>query len=237
MLQDVEMSAMPAAFLASAIDLAGAASVQDKRDKLVAINVLLEPDRRMIRTAVAWNARLREQMPEGFALDQTCRAHITLLQLYVAASDRDQIVAAVKALAAAANLSAMKLMATGLYHTPLGLFGVQGITIAPSKEILALQAKVIDAMMRFRRSDGGEAAFVPHPSEMPFVSFLVPYVETFAETQAGDRFNPHVTTGAGPLPWLEAREREPFTPFTFGVDALAVYKVGNFGTASDKLGE
>jgi hypothetical protein len=198
--------------------------------------VLLEPDRRMVGTAETWNARLREQMPESFALDQICRAHITLLQLYVAASDRDQIVAAVKALAADADLSAMKLKATGLYHTPLGRFGVQGITIAPSNEILALQAKMIDAMMRFRRSGGGEAAFVPHPSKMPFVSFLVTYVETFVEMQAGDRFNPHVTTGAGPLRWLAAREREPFNPFTFGVDALAVYKVGNFGTASELLG-
>jgi hypothetical protein len=55
------------------------------------------------------------------------------------------------------------------------------------------------------------------------------------EKQAGDKFNPHVTTGTGPIKWVEAREQEPFASFEFGVDALAVYKLGNFGTAAKRL--
>jgi hypothetical protein len=37
----------------------------------------------------------------------------------------------------------MKLTAKGLYHIPGGKIGLQGITIKPSDEILALQTKVI----------------------------------------------------------------------------------------------
>ena len=228
------MNALSVAVVAIATVFTGSALAQDK---LVAIDVLLEPDARMTEAAKAWNARLREQMPEGFALDETHRPHITLLQQYVAAKDLGKIVTAVKALAASADLSAMTLTATGLYHTPLGKLAVQGITIEPSPQLHALQAKVIDALAPFRRSGGGEAAFVPDPTGMPFVTFLIHYVDSFVEQQAGDKFNPHVTTGVGPLPWVEAREKEPFAPFTFGVDAFAVYRLGNFGTAAEQLGD
>ena len=34
-------------------------------DKLVAIDVLLEPDQRMLTAADEWNKRLRDQMTEG----------------------------------------------------------------------------------------------------------------------------------------------------------------------------
>jgi hypothetical protein len=147
------------------------------------------------------------------------------------------VVAAVKSLAASENLDAMKLTATGLYHIPSGKNGLQGITIKPSAEILALQSKVIEAMAPFRKSGGGEAAFVPDPTGAPFDPLLFTYVDSFVEKQAGAHYNPHVTTGIAPLEWVEAREMEPFEPFTFGVDKLAVYKLGNFGTAAEQLGE
>jgi 2'-5' RNA ligase len=223
---------MSAAVLAIAIALAVPALAQDK---LIAIDVLLEPDKRMLEEAQTWNARLREQAPEGFSLDETHRPHITLLQQYVAEKDLDRVLAAVKALAASEDLGNMKLTANGLYHIPSGKIGLQGITIEPSAEILALQAKVIGAMAPFRQLGGGEAAFTPDPTGTLFDPFLFKYVETFAEKQAGDKFNPHVTTGTGPIKWVEAREQEPFASFEFGVDALAVYKLGNFGTAAKRL--
>jgi len=89
----------------------------------------------MLTAADEWNKRLREQMPEGFALDETHRPHITLLQQYVAEKDLDAVVAVVKSLAATANLEKMKLTAKGLYHIPGGKIGLQGITIKPSDEI------------------------------------------------------------------------------------------------------
>lgn len=228
------MNALSVAVVAIATVFTGSALAQDK---LVAIDVLLEPDQRMNEAAQAWNTRLREQAPEGFKLDATHRPHITLLQQYVAESDIGQVVTVVKALAASSDVSAMTLTATGLYHIALGTIGVQGLTIAPSPELRALQAKVIAALAPYRRSGGGETAFVPDPTGTPFDPFLFAYVGSFVEKQAGDHFNPHVTTGIGPLPWLAAREKEPFTPFAFGVDGLAVYRLGNFGTAAERLGK
>jgi 2'-5' RNA ligase/phosphoglycolate phosphatase-like HAD superfamily hydrolase len=212
-------------------------SSSEKDDRLVAIDVLLEPDRRMLEAAEQWNKRLREQMPEGFKLDQTHRPHITLLQQYVSEKDLDAVVAAVKSLAASVNLGDLKLTANGLYHIPSGKIGLQGITIKPSEEILALQAKVIQAMAPFRKSGGDQAAFVPDPTGTPFDPVLFKYVDSFVEKQAGKNFNPHVTTGTGPLEWVKQREEKPFKSFEFGVDKLTVYKLGNFGTAAKRLGE
>jgi len=114
---------------------------------------------------------------------------------------------------------------------------VQGITIEPSADIVALQRKVIAAMAPFRKSGGDQDAFVPDPTGTPFDPYLFSYVDTFAEKQAGENFNPHVTTGTGPLKWVESREKEHFEPFEFGVEKLTVYKLGNFGTAAAPLSD
>jgi hypothetical protein len=206
------------------------------QDKLVALDLLLEPDQRMLTAADEWNQRLREQMPEGFSLDETHHPHITLLQQYVAEKDLDAVVAVVKSLASTATLEKMKLTAKGLYHIPGGEIGLQGITIKPSDEILALQTKVIQAMAPFRKSGGDQAAFAPDPTGTPFDPLVFKYVDSFVEKQAGTNYNPHVTTGTAPLEWLKAREQEPFQSFEFGVNKLNVYKLGNYGTAAKRLG-
>ena len=206
------------------------------QNKLVAIDVLLETDQRMLTAADEWNKRLRDQMPEGFSLDETHRPHITLLQQYVTEKDLDAVVAVVKSLAATANLEEMKLTAKGLYHIPGGKIGLQGIMIKPSDEILALQTQVIQAMAPFRKSGGDQAAFAPDPTGTPFDLLLFKYVDSFVEKQAAKNYNPHVTTGTAPLEWVKAREQDPFQSFEFGANKLTVYKLGNFGPAAKRLG-
>ena len=92
-------------------------------------------------------------------------------------------------------------------------------------------------MAPYRKPGGDEGAFVPDPTGASFDPQLFTYVETFAEKQAGENYNPHVTTGIGPLEWIEKQENEPFEAFDFGVTGLAVYKLGNFGTAAERIGE
>jgi hypothetical protein len=208
---------------------------QQAETQLVAIDVLLVPDATMLEAAGKWNSRLREQMPEGFSLDASHRPHVTLLQQYVAVKDLDAVIASVHSLSASADLETMKLTANGLYHIPSGKIGLQGITVRPSPEIVSLQSKVIGALAPYRKRGGAEAAFVPDPTGAAFDAMLFTYVDTFAESQSGNKYNPHVTTGTGPLAWVEAREKEPFKVFDFGVDKLAVYRLGNFGTAAQPL--
>lgn len=50
---------------------------------LTAIDVLVDPDEKTRDHARAWNARMRESVPDGFALDASHQPHITALQRYV----------------------------------------------------------------------------------------------------------------------------------------------------------
>ena len=44
-----------------------------------------------------------------------------------------------------------------------------------------------------------------------------------------------MTIGIAPLGWLEDLEKEPFGNFIFGAKGIAIYQLGNFGTASKRL--
>ena len=75
--------------IARALVVAGllAASPAIAQEKLIAIDVLIEPDQRMLGEAAKWNARMREQIPDGLALDAQHRPHITLIQRFVSEAD------------------------------------------------------------------------------------------------------------------------------------------------------
>ncbi|HEV2897277.1 MAG TPA: hypothetical protein VGX71_05430 [Pseudaminobacter sp.] len=220
-------------WLAAALALA--ATPVFAQSDLVAIDILIEPDDAMIAAAQDWNARLREQMPEGFKLDATHTPHITVLQTYVAADELDKVLAAVGAAVPSFNIGGLQLEATGLYHVPAGKIGLQGIVVAPSPELLAVQEAVVAAVVPFRRSGGGQDAFVPDPTGTKFDPALFEYVENFIPKHSGPNYNPHVTTGVGPIAWVVARETEPFEHFRFGAKGIAVYHLGNFGTAAKRL--
>lgn len=205
------------------------------RDDLIAIDVLLQPGPKMLQEAQNWNARMRQQRPEGFELDQEHVPHITLVQRFIAEADLPTVLSAVEQVRARFDVSQFALKATGLYHIPMDDIGLAGIVVEPSTELRDLQQAVVDAVEPYARAGGGESAFVPDKSGTPISPFLFEYVESFVPRQTGERFNPHVTVGTAPLHWLEEREKEPFPAFTFGAKGIATYQLGNYGTASRRL--
>ena len=204
---------------------------------LVAIDVLLQPDQTMLEAAQGWNARLREQTPEGFALDAAHSPHITLLQTYVAENELAAVLVAVQRSAAEIYVAELRMEAVGLYHILMGEVCLAVIVIEPTAALLDVQKAMIEALAPYRRRGGCQAAFVPDPTGMPFDPFLFEYVDSFVPKQSGENFNPHVSTGVGPLAWLAAREAEPFARFSFGAAGIAVYRLGNFGSAAVQLAE
>ncbi len=203
--------------------------------RLIAIDVLLQPEAKMLEEAANWNARMRKQSPEGFELDAEHAPHVTLIQRFIAESDLDSVLAAVDRVKSTFDIARMRMTATGLYHIPSGKIGLAGIVIEPSDELRALQHAVIEAVNRFARTGGDASAFVPDRTGTPFDPFLFKYVDTFVPDQTGKKFNPHVTIGIAPIGWLEDIEKQPFSTFTFGAKGIAAYQLGNFGTASKRL--
>lgn len=204
-------------------------------NELIAINVLLVPDKSMMDLSTAWNDALRDRFPDGFALDDAHVPHVTLLQRHISKEDLDAVLLAVESLQAEHSLEDISMIANGLYHIPAGEFGLAGITIELSQELKDLQSRVIEVINPYDAGEGDQSAYVPDLSGMPFDPQLFEYVTNFLPIEAGDNFNPHVTIGLGPKNWLEEVEQLPFNAFSFGAVEVAVYQLGNFGTAALRL--
>ena len=84
--------------------------------EVTAIVVLIEPDAATRARARVLNARLRQTMPEGFALDESHAPHITVLQRYVRTPELEQALDAVGAVVAGADLASLDLRATRIAH-------------------------------------------------------------------------------------------------------------------------
>lgn len=204
---------------------------------VTAIDVLLEPDAVMLRHSAADNASLLTIYPKGFALDASHRPHITMLQCFVRTTDLGKVYAAVGKVLAGVKVNTMKLDATGRYYLPAGELGVAGIVAKPTPALLALQSNIIAAVAPFTVVAGPVEAFTAGHGNPAIDAMLIDYVSKFAQKAAGDKFNPHVSTGNAPLADLDKFLAEPFTPFTFSPAGAAVYQLGPYGTAAKKLKE
>lgn len=63
------------------------------------------------------------------------------------------------------------------------------------------------------------------------------YVAEYVPEHSGEHLLLHVTTGLGPVEYLEKMVAEPFQDFTFTAPGASVFHLGNYGTAQAKLKE
>ena len=207
------------------------AAVQATGDKLIAIDVLIEPDQTMMGKANAVNARLRENLPTGYELDATHAPHVTLLQRFVRAKDLDAVTAALSKVFAAERPTELQLKAKGYEYAIWGGVAVTVFVVERTPELTRLHQKVIDAMAPFSVSGGTAEAFVGTEINAETIG----YVEHFVPESSGAKYFPHVTLGVAKEDFAKQMKAEPFEAFTFKADGVAVYQLGNFGTAAKKL--
>ena len=137
---------------------------------------------------------------------------------------------------ASADVTGLKLEAFKYYYIPDKELGLSGIVIKPTPELLKLEQDVIDAVAPFTVKTGTPAAFVD--SKNPGVNpILIKYVEVFVPEHSGEHYEPHVTTGLATREYLDKMLAEPFENFTFSPAGAAVYRLGPYGTAANKLKE
>lgn len=202
---------------------------------VTAIDILLEPDTVMVQRAQAINQRLMTAFPNGFALDETHSPHISIVQAYVRTADLDKVYAATGRILAGTKAAGWVLEASRYYFITAGEIGLAGIVIEPTGDLLLLQKNLLDALAPYSEHAGTAAAFVT-TSEHPEINQpTMDYVASFALKQSGANFNPHVTVGIAPVPYLKALLEEPFATFSFSPASAAAYQLGNFGTAMKKL--
>ncbi len=144
-----------------------------QQNPVTAIDIALEPDAAMIQRAHADNARLLKAFPEGFALDATHHAHVTMLQQFVRTADLDKIYDAADKVLAGEKPSSWKLKAFKYYYIPDPPIGLAGIVVEPTADLHRLQQELIDAVAPFTVKTGTAAAFMTTEDGRDFQPFLI----------------------------------------------------------------
>ncbi len=204
---------------------------------LTAIDVLIDPDDRAIERAREVNAVLLESMPQGWKLDDTHQPHITTLQRYVRTADLDHVYDAVAQVVADTDMSALSYEVTHITHADWGFpgYGPTVLQVEVSPKVLDFQAKLVAAISRFVEAGGTAAAFVTDPGEV-ISPTIIDWVEAFVPNQIGDgNYFPHLTVGVDTFEHLKIIEAEPFVAFHVHPASVAVYHLGNNGTARKLL--
>ena len=200
-------------------------------DKIIAIDVLLQPDQTGVARANAINARLRANYPEGYSLDATHAPHVTLVQRFVREKDFDAVTAAITKVLAAEPLGSMQLTAKSLASELWDGVALNAVIIERTPQLVRLEQKVVDAVSPFSVSGGTAAAFIDTPPNADIVG----YVAAFVPKSTGANYMPHITVGVTTEAFGKQLKAEPFEAFSFTPKDVAIYQLGNFGTASKEL--
>jgi 2'-5' RNA ligase len=202
---------------------------------LVAINVLFEPDAATVERARAINARLRADVPAGFALDEVHAPHVTLVQCFVREEHVARVAEALRTMLASVGKVDWQSRAVALYALTHENLGLVGIVIRPTPDFVRVQAKAIATLQPFLVATGTAEAFAPNADGSLVNQPTVDYVNGFIATRTGENYHPHLTVGIGKLDFVEALKAEPFAAFPVTAVSVGLYQLGNFGTARTKL--
>jgi phosphoserine phosphatase/2'-5' RNA ligase len=205
--------------------------MQKTDGNLIAIDILLKPDRTMTDRARAVNARLRKNFPGGYGLDSSHAPHITLLQRFVREKDFDAVTAALRKVIITERPTELQLKTKGYEYVIWGGKAVTVLLVERTSGLMRLHKKVIDAVTPFSVSGGTAEAF----ADTRINPETIGWVEAFIPKSSGENYVPHVTTGVADEDFVKRMKVEPFEAFSFRADGVAVYQLGNFGTAVKML--
>jgi hypothetical protein len=206
------------------------------QSKLIAIDVLLDPDQTMVDSAKVYNKLMQKDYSGSgsFELDAIHKPHITVLQCFVPTADLEKVYAAVAKVVKSEKPETEKLTANGFYYIPVSGLGLAGITAKPTPKLLSFQSKIIEVLKPFMEI-GTNAAFVQNADGKDIVAGTSDYVNAFVPDHSGAKYNPHVTIGLAHEAFLKELLAKPFNTFSFKSASVSIYQLGDFGTAHKKL--
>lgn len=212
-----------------------AVSAGSDPDRVIAIDVLLLPDATMVDKAKEANALLRTNFAAGYTLGGDQTAHITLIHRYVREKDLPEIEAAVAKVSEQASPLDWELTAGGYRYGVWSKLAITNIAIDRTPNLDRYQEAVAAAVEPFAVKKGTAAAFST-TKELPKVEHeIIDYVENFVPKSSGENYSPHVTIGVAHEDFVLDLKDKPFDSFRFKAAGVAIYQLGNFGTAQKKL--
>lgn len=202
---------------------------------VIAIDVLLEPSADMARFAQAANKSVRRSYANGFTLGDDQPSHISLVHSYVRAGDLPRLEATIAAVLADDNPLEYPLTAVGYEHSSWGNLALMRIDIERSAHLSRVQAKLAEAVKPFAVPGGSADAFAVS-REVPMIDrATVDNVENFIANSSGQNFKPHIIVGLAPESIAKDIEAIRFPRRTFRAAGVAIFQLGNYGTAQKEL--
>jgi hypothetical protein len=220
--------------VAATVSLASAEPAERVPD-IVAVNVLLLPDPQTIEHAQGLNRALRESYPAGFALDASHVPHISVLHAYVQSKHLPDVYQAVSKVMLQHPLVGEQLTVEGLQSKPWNGEQLTNIEIEKTAGLEAFQASLIAALAPFQVASGDQRAFVSSGARSSVDQETIEYVATFVQKHTGDRFEPHITVGISDAETARKIVAQPTSPAKVTIVSVAVFQLGNLGTARKQL--
>jgi hypothetical protein len=204
---------------------------------LTAVDIMIQPDADAIARARAVNRRMPLSIAAGITLDDTHLPHITMLQRYLVTADLEAAYAAIAGVLASTDAATLGYHVPGITYSehwgpPGQAAAVLGVT--PNRQVLDLQAALLAAITPFAGSGGTDAAFVTDPGQR-ISQTTKDWVQTYDPDQVGPNYTAHLTVGIATVVDLHAMQAEPFAEFDVHPAGLAVFQLGNNGTARAQL--
>lgn len=109
--------------------------------------------------------------------------------------------------------------------------GLAGYFVKPSPEVIDFQAKLIAAVNPFVEQGGTET----DANDPEINQTTLNYVERHVPNRSGSNYTTHVTLGFATLDDLKIIEIEPFDEFEIDPANVAVFHLGDNGTAREEL--
>jgi len=111
----------------------------------------------------------------------------------------------------------------------------EGWKLDENHQPLDFRAELVAAVAPYVESGGTAEAFVTDPGEV-ISPTIIDWVEAFVPNRIGaGKYFPHLTVGVDTFEHSKIIEAQPFDSFTFHPASVAVYHLGNDGTARKLL--
>lgn len=210
-------------------------SCNPKKSETIAIDVLLTLPDKMYAQAIHLNQLMLDDSPESMELDENHIPHITLLQCYVDKNDLPEIGAALEGLFA--SIKKEPLSANEFVYSRDSDKNFAMIRIEKTDALLNIHQKTIEILKPFMVEKGSSEAFVQNPDGSSINEFTLSYVPRFVESYSYENFDPHISLGVAKTEFLDLLSTSVFQPTVFKPSNLAIYWLGDSGTAQKLLWE
>lgn len=208
-------------------------SCVSKNDKIIAIDVLLTPSEAMQAQSLQLNTLINRNNPETIKLDENHIPHITLLQCFIKEKDLPKVNKAVEGLFE--TIKNDTIYTESLYYSSDTEESFAMIRHSRTESIVNLHKKTIDLVKPYIVKGGSQESFVQNPDGSEISEFTVDYVPDFVEKYSYENFDPHISLGVAQRVLLDSLYETVFKPIPFLPASLAVYQLGDHGTAQKLL--